>query len=162
MRKVGAMAEILVGTGAGDPWLADQLVSNLGFDGAIQFCRVRAWDRVLDHVIALKETDEAMPTALDRPEAIAAPAMAAVPLPTRGHASAPTPLPTISDPIAERETVELAAAGAAEVLGPDHLATQALAKAAITMDKADLWRARLAVKTLSHDQREAIAEVAEI
>ncbi len=95
------MAEILVGTGAGDPWLADQLVSNLGFDGAIQFCRVRAWDRVLDHVIALKETDEAIPTALDRPEAIAAPVMAAVPLPTRGHASAPTPLPTISDPIAE-------------------------------------------------------------
>ena len=72
------------------------------------------------------------------------------------------PLPTMSDPIAERETVELAAAGAAEVLGPDHRATQALAKAAITMDKADLWRARLAVKTLSLDQREAIAEVAEI
>ncbi|MEE8456205.1 MAG: hypothetical protein V3R90_15910 [Limibaculum sp.] len=140
------MAEILLGTGAGDPWLADQLVSNLGFDGAIQFCRVRAWDRVLDHVIALKETDEAIPTALDRPEAIAAPAA----------------FPTMPDPMAERETLELAAAGAAEVLGPDHGTTQALAKAAITMDKADLWRAKLSVKKLSHDQREAIAEVAEI
>ncbi len=29
------------------------------------------------------------------------------------------------------------------------------------MDKADLWKARLAVKTLRRDQREAIAEVAE-
>ncbi len=29
------------------------------------------------------------------------------------------------------------------------------------MDKADLWHARLAVKTLRKDQREAIAEVGE-
>jgi hypothetical protein len=29
------------------------------------------------------------------------------------------------------------------------------------MAKADLWRARLAVKTLRRDQREAIAEAAE-
>jgi hypothetical protein len=29
------------------------------------------------------------------------------------------------------------------------------------MDKADLWQARLAVKTLRQDQREAIAEVTE-
>ena len=29
------------------------------------------------------------------------------------------------------------------------------------MDKADLWHARLAVKTLRRDQREAIAEAAE-
>ncbi len=29
------------------------------------------------------------------------------------------------------------------------------------MDKVDLWKARLAVKTLRRDQREAIAEVAE-
>ena len=49
----------------------------------------------------------------------------------------------------------------ARVLGADHRATMALAKAAITMDKADLWHARLAVKTLRRDQREAIAEVAE-
>ncbi len=47
-----------MGNEAGDPWLADQLVSNLGFKGAIQFCRVQAWDGVLNCVIALKETDE--------------------------------------------------------------------------------------------------------
>ncbi len=39
--------------------------------------------------------------------------------------------------------------------------TKALAKAAITMAKADLWNARLAVKTLRRDQREAIAEAGE-
>ena len=61
----------------------------------------------------------------------------------------------------ERETLELAAAGAAKVLGHDHGVTKALAKASITMDKADLWHARLAVKTLRKDQREAIAEVGE-
>ena len=53
----------------------------------------------------------------------------------------------------ERETLELAAAGAAQVLGPDHGVTKALAKAAVTMAKADLWRARLTVKTLRRDQR---------
>ncbi len=37
----------------------------------------------------------------------------------------------------------------------------ALAKASTTMDKADLWHARLAVKTLRRDQREAIAEATE-
>ena len=79
------------------------------------------------------------------------------------------PFPTMPDPIAdrereqnrrdpERETLELAAAGAARVLGQDHGVTQALAKAAITMTPADLWRAWLAVKTLRRDQREAIAE----
>ncbi len=40
----------------------------------------------------------------------------------------------------ERETLELATAGAAQVLGPDHGVTKALAKAAMTMAKADLWR----------------------
>ena len=39
--------------------------------------------------------------------------------------------------------------------------TKALARASITMAKADLWRARLAVKALRRDQREAIAEVGE-
>ena len=85
------------------------------------------------------------------------------------------PFPTMPDPDAlsdrtreaarwhpERETLELAAAGAAQVLGPEHSVTRALAKAAITMDRVDLWRARLAVKTLRRDQREAIAEVAEV
>ncbi len=61
----------------------------------------------------------------------------------------------------ERETLELAAAGAVQVLGPEHGVTKALAKASITMVKVDLWHARLAVKTLRRDQREAIAEVGE-
>ncbi len=61
----------------------------------------------------------------------------------------------------ERDTLLLATAGAAQVLGHDHGVTKALAKASITMDKADLWRARLAVKTLRKDQREAIAAVGE-
>ncbi len=65
----------------------------------------------------------------------------------------------VADP--EREALELAAAGAAQVLGHDHGVTKALAKASITMDKADMWWARLAVKTLRKDQREAIAGVAE-
>ncbi len=82
------------------------------------------------------------------------------------------PFPTMPDPAAEREdeaarrrperdTLELAAAGATKVLGPDHGVTKALAKASITMDKVDLWHARLAVKTLRRDQREAIAEAGE-
>ncbi len=56
----------------------------------------------------------------------------------------------------ERETLELATAGAARVLGPDHSATKALAKASITMAKVDLWRARLAVKMLRRDQRSPV------
>ncbi len=40
----------------------------------------------------------------------------------------------------ERETLELATAGAAKVLGPDHGVTKALARAAITMAKPDLGR----------------------
>ena len=36
----------------------------------------------------------------------------------------------------------------ARVLGQDHRATKALARAAVTMAPADLWKARLAVKTL--------------
>ncbi len=57
------------------------------------------------------------------------------------------------------ETLELAAASAARVLlGSDHSATQALSQAAITVARIDLWHARLALKTLRRDQREAIAE----
>ncbi len=44
------------------------------------------------------------------------------------------------------------------MLGADHGVTRALAKASITMAKADLWHARLAIKTLRRDQRESIAE----
>ncbi len=69
--------------------------------------------------------------------------------------------PAMPDPAADRETLLLAAAGAAQVLGHDHGVTKALAKASITMGKADLWHARLAVKTLRRDQREAIAETGE-
>ena len=82
------------------------------------------------------------------------------------------PFPTMPDPAAdrerddarlhpERETLLLAAAGAAKVLGHAHGVTKALAKASITMAKADLWQARLAVKTLRRDQREAIAAATE-
>ncbi len=44
---------------------------------------------------------------------------------------------------------------------PDHSATKALTKAAITMAKVDLWHARLALRTLQLDQRQAIAAAAE-
>ena len=55
----------------------------------------------------------------------------------------------------------LAAVGAAKVLGARHSATRAFAQAASTMAKADLWKARLAMKTLRLDQRQAIAEAGE-
>ncbi len=61
----------------------------------------------------------------------------------------------------ERETLELATASAAKVLGVDHGVTKALAKASITMAKVDIWNARLGLKTLRRDQREAIAEAGE-
>ncbi len=79
--------------------------------------------------------------------------------------------PTMPNPIADREreqdrrhpqreTLELAAAIAARTLGPDHNVTKALARAAQTMGKVDLWKARLAIRTLRWDEREAIAEAA--
>ena len=61
----------------------------------------------------------------------------------------------------ERETLLLAAAGAAKVLGPQHSATRAFARAAATMAKVDLWHARLALKCLTRERRQAIAEAAE-
>ena len=70
-----------------------------------------------------------------------------------------TPYRTTARRHPERETLELAAAGAAKVLGADHGVTVAFAKAAESMAPADLWLARIAVKTLRKDQREAIAEV---
>ncbi len=84
----------------------------------------------------------------------------------------PLPLPTAFEAAAdrareferdnpERETLLLAARGAAKVLGARHSATRAFAKAAATMAKVDLWRARLALRTLRLDQRQAIAEAAE-
>ncbi len=80
------------------------------------------------------------------------------------------PFPTMPDPAGDhddarrhpdRDTLLLPAADAAKVLGHDHRATKALAKASISMSPADLWNARLALKTLRRDQREAIAAVAE-
>ncbi len=79
--------------------------------------------------------------------------------------------PTMPDPIADREreqdrrhphreTLELAAAVAARTLGPDHSVTKALARAAQTMGKVDLWKVRLAIRTLRRDEREAIAAAA--
>ncbi len=82
-------------------------------------------------------------------------------------------LPLFLDPIAaadhereqarwhpERDTMLLAAAGAAKVLGERHSATKAFARAADTMDRVDLWRAKLALKTLSRERRQAIAAAA--
>ncbi len=79
---------------------------------------------------------------------------------------------TMPDPIADREreqdhrhpqreTLELAAAIAARTLGPDHSVSKALVRAAQTMGKVDLWEARLAIRTLRRDQREAIAAAGE-
>ncbi len=48
----------------------------------------------------------------------------------------------------DRVTVILAAAGAALTLGEQHPATVALSRASETMDKIDLWQARLAMKAL--------------
>ncbi len=62
-----------------------------------------------------------------------------------------TPYRTTARRHPERETLELATAGAVKVLGPDHGVTKALARASITMAKVDLWHARLAVKTLRRD-----------
>ena len=61
----------------------------------------------------------------------------------------------------DRITIILAAAGATLTLGEQHPATMALSQASETMDKIDLWHARLAMKTLRRDQREAIAEAVE-
>ncbi len=58
-------------------------------------------------------------------------------------------------------TAAAPATGAATVLGPQQSATRAFAQAAATMDRVDLWRARLARKTLTRDQRQAIAGAAE-
>ncbi len=72
-----------------------------------------------------------------------------------------TPYRTTARRHPERETLLLAAAGADKVLGHDHGVTKALAKASITMAKVYLWKARLAIRTLRLDQREAIAAAAE-
>ena len=57
--------------------------------------------------------------------------------------------------------MELATAGAARTLGYEHPCTVALAKAAQTMAKEDLWAARFELKKLRRDQRDAIAAAVE-
>ncbi len=82
------------------------------------------------------------------------------------------PILPMPDPVADRErdearqnpdqeTLELAAQGAAKVLGADYGVTMAFAKAAESMAPADLWLAKIAIKTLRKDQREAIAAATE-
>ena len=46
-------------------------------------------------------------------------------------------------------------------IGADHSATRKFAKASTTMAKEDLWRDRLALRTLRLDQRKVIGEAAE-
>ncbi len=70
------MAEGQVDNEAGDLWLADQLVSNLGLEGAVQFCRVRAWDGVLDHLSQTELAVRAVQRA--RPDMTASDALTAV------------------------------------------------------------------------------------
>ena len=83
-----------------------------------------------------------------------------MPIPTMPDAGQPPRHEVAARVRLERETLELAAAVAARTLGPDHNVTKALARAAQTMGKVDLWKARLAIRTLRWDEREAIAEAA--
>ncbi len=57
----------------------------------------------------------------------------------------------------DRETLWLAALNAEKVLGPEHTATMAFARAAQTMAPVDLYNAKLAVKRLPRHIREKIA-----
>ncbi len=52
--------------------LAISLVVNLGFESVVHRCQANSWDGVLKWVLALKETDGGITTALDRPEPLAA------------------------------------------------------------------------------------------
>ena len=58
----------------------------------------------------------------------------------------------------DRDTLWLAAVNAEKVLGPEHTATKAFAKAAQTMAPPDLYNAKLAVKCLPRHIRGKIAE----
>ena len=69
--------------------------------------------------------------------------------PLREEDSKPEPL--------DQETLWLAALNAEKVLGPEHTATKAFARAAQTMAPADLYNAKLAVKRLPRHIREKIA-----
>ena len=58
----------------------------------------------------------------------------------------------------DRETLWHAALNAEKVLGPEHSATRAFARAAATMAPADLYNAKLAVKRLPRHIRQEIGE----
>lgn len=60
------------------------------------------------------------------------------------------------------QSLEMATLGAAQVLGQDHPATIALARAASTKSKADRLQAKFELKRLRRDQRQAVAEAAEV
>ncbi len=60
-----------------------------------------------------------------------------------------------------RFSTEFKGEAAAQVLGADHGVTMAFAEAAKSMAPADLWLAKIAIKTLRKGQREAIAAAAE-
>ena len=59
------------------------------------------------------------------------------------------------------EDAKLILGAAAIVLGEDHAATVALARAVTTRQGADIERSRLALRTIPRDQRCAIAAVVE-
>ena len=61
----------------------------------------------------------------------------------------------------DRDTLEAGRGRRRRGAGARHSATRAFAKVAATMATVDLWHARLALKTLRLDQRQAIAEAAE-
>ena len=63
--------------------------------------------------------------------------------------------------IPELDDAKLMLGAAAIVLGPDHAATQALARAVTTRKPADIVASRLALRTVSRDQRRAIADTVE-
>ena len=58
----------------------------------------------------------------------------------------------------DRDTLWHAALNAEKVLGPEHSATRAFARAAATMAPADLYNAKLAVKRLPKHIRQAIGK----
>ncbi len=59
------------------------------------------------------------------------------------------------------EDAKLMLGAAAIVLGEDHEATLALARAVTTRKAADIERSRLALRSLPRDQRSTIAETVE-
>ena len=59
------------------------------------------------------------------------------------------------------DTAKLMLGATAVILGQDHAATLALARAVTTRKPADIERSRLAPRTIPRDQRRALAEMVE-